>query len=113
MDRFVIRWPWVIAMLVTLSTVFVLCIMISQQNLEAIEAQEEASYRELLLAQDVITDLNLQLKQVGSNSYIENAARQHYDYLMPGELRFEISNPGRLDGYTEEEFQMRMEELLK
>ncbi len=113
MDRFVIRWPVIIVAAVLLAVGFGAVVVSGEKQLDALEKQAVESHQELILAQETITMLNLELKQVGSNSYIENAARKYYSYLKPGELRFEISNPDCLKGYTEQEMQLRVAELLR
>lgn len=113
MDRFVIRWPVVIAAAVALMVAFGVVVISGERELGALQQQAVSSHQDLILAQETITALNLELKQVGSNSYVENAARKYYSYLKPGELRFEISNPDCLKGYTEQEMQLRVSELLR
>lgn len=113
MDKKVIGWPKVIAAAVLLVIAFFVVVLQGEQNLRALEEQADASHRDLIMAQEVMAGLNLELKQVGSTSYIENAARKYYSYLKPGELRFEISNPDCLKGYTEQEMQLRVAELLR
>ena len=58
---------------------------------------------------------NLMLQQrvddIGSRSYIESRARADLNYLKPGEIRFEVVNPELLDGYTEEELQIIIDEM--
>ena len=113
MDRFIIRWPLVIAVVFLLAVAFGVCVVSSRQELEAVQQQAQASGQELQMVQEKINSLNLQLRQVGSSSYIENAARKYYSYQKADELRFEIENPECLKGYTEEEMKLRMAELLE
>lgn len=113
MDRFVISWPVVIAVAVVLAVAFGVVVISGERELGVLEAQAVSAHQDLILAQETITALNLELKQVGSSSYVENAARKYYSYLKPGELRFEISNPDCLKGYTEQEMQLRVAELLR
>ena len=49
---------------------------------------------------------------MGSSSYIESRARTDYAFLKPGEIRFEVVNPDALEGYTEEEMKILMQELV-
>ncbi|MDO4483897.1 MAG: septum formation initiator family protein [Clostridia bacterium] len=57
-------------------------------------------------------ELELQISQVGNEKYIEAKAREDYQFLKEGELRFEFVNPQALYEYTEEETRRR-NELLK
>jgi len=113
MDRKLIGWPVVIVVAVVLVVAFGAVIISGERELGALQAQAVTSHQDLILAQSAITELNVELKQVGSTSYVENAARKYYSYLKPGELRFEISNPDCLKGYTEQEMQLRVAELLR
>lgn len=55
--------------------------------------------------------LDEQIARVGTNSYVESRARQDYQYIKPGELRFEFVNPEELYAYTEEEARIRQEAM--
>ena len=59
-----------------------------------------------------LVELTTELAQVGSSSYIESRARTDYAFLKPGEIRFEVVNPDALEGYTEEEMKILMQELV-
>lgn len=113
MDRLIVRWPLVIAVLLVLAVAFGVCVASSRQELAAMEQAAQQASQQLMLTQEKITELKLQLRQVGSSSFIENAARKYYSYQLADELRFEITNPEYLKGYTREEMQLRMEELLE
>ena len=56
-------------------------------------------------------DLQLQLQRVGSEGYVENEAREKYDFIRQGEIIFAFDNPELLRGYTEEEYQIIMDEM--
>ena len=56
-------------------------------------------------------DLLLQLQRVGSEGYVENAAREEYGFIKQGEIVFAFENPDALKGYTEEEYQIIMDEM--
>jgi DNA-binding response OmpR family regulator len=67
---------------------------------------------ELTRLQNNQVALTTELSQVGSTSYIESRARTDYSFLKPGELRFEIVNPECLEGYTEAELRILMQEMV-
>ena len=56
--------------------------------------------------------LQRDIQNVGSMGYIEVHARSDHGYLKPGELRFKIENPDLLKGYTDEEWQYIMNEMV-
>ena len=56
-------------------------------------------------------DLQLELQRVGSEGYVENAARENYGFIRNGEIVFAFENPELLRGYTEEEYQTIMDEM--
>ena len=52
-----------------------------------------------------------ELARVGSEGYVENAAREEYGFIKQGEIVFAFENPDALKGYTEEEYQIIMDEM--
>lgn len=106
----VLRWRYLVIALLVILLAFTLAMRGIQRDKAAIVDQQTQASRELILAQDAYNALTVELQQVGSSSYIENVARQYYSFLKPGELRFEISNPEDLNGYTYEEIQILQQE---
>jgi len=109
----VIPWPWMLLIFLAVFAVFFFAIRSGEQDLQTARQQQKESGEALILANDELNSLRAEISQVGSSSYIENAARNNYGYLKPGELRFEIANPENLKGYTYEELQIRVSELLQ
>ena len=111
--RGVLRWRYlVIALLVILIAFFWVMRGMRQEMDQTRDAYAQVS-KELVLAKSDYDALYAKLQQVGSSSYIENVARQYYSFLKPGELRFEISNPEDLNGYTEDEIRILQQERKK
>lgn len=110
-QRGVLRWRYLVIALLILLLAFAFAMHGIQRDRAAILDQQTQVNRELLLAQEAYNALSSELQQVGSSSYIENVARQYYAFLKPGELRFEISNPEDLNGYTEEEMKILQQEV--
>ena len=109
-QRGILRWHYLVVMLLILCLGFFLIMRgMNADRAEMEQARAQAS-RELLLTQDQYNALSAELAQVGSSSYIENVARQNYDFLWGDEKRFEITNPEDLNGYTYEEMQILQEE---
>ena len=81
----------------------------SRSEAQAQEAALQATFARLQKSQ---LELTTELAQVGSSSYIESRARTDYAFLKPGEIRFEVVNPDALEGYTENELKILMQELV-
>ena len=109
-QRGVLRWRYLVIALLVILLCFYLTMRGIRQDLAAVADDQAQTARELLLAQEQYNSLTAELQQVGSSSYIENVARQYYSFLKPGELRFEITNPEDLNGYTYEEMQILQQE---
>ena len=109
MDRIVIRWR---AMAVVCAVLVAAFGWRNQQDLAAAQAQEASLQATFARLQKSQLELTTELAQVGSSSYIESRARTDYAFLKPGEIRFEVVNPDALEGYTEEEMKILMQELV-
>ena len=70
---------------------------------EELRAQEETLTSQLSSLKREQENLTQETMQVGTESYIESRARSDYQYVKPGELRFEIINPGALYDSTDAE----------
>lgn len=68
---------------------------------EELRAQEETLTSQLSSLKREQENLTQETMQVGTESYIESRARSDYQYVKPGELRFEIINPGALYAATD------------
>ena len=110
-QRGVLRWRYLVIALLIILLLFSLAMHSIRQDRAAMLDRQTQASRELILAQDAYNALTVELQQVGSSSYIENVARQYYSFLKPGELRFEISNPENLYGYTDEEMKILQQEI--
>ena len=65
-------------------------------HVEELRAREETLTSQLSALMRQQEDLTSEISQVGTESYIIDRARSDYQYVKPGELRFEIVNPGAL-----------------
>ncbi len=109
-ERGVLRWRVLIPALLVMALLFWWIMRgVTRDRLTAGDYQAQAEH-ELLLAQEEYDALCAELKQVGSSSYIENVARKDFSFLKKGELRFEITNPEDLSGYTYEEIAILQQE---
>ena len=111
MDRLVVRWEAMAVFCVLIVAVFGFVFHANSVDMKTARQQEAALQQTLNRLQNDQLELTGQIKQVGTNSYIETRAREDYAFLKPGELRFEIINPEVLEGYTKEELQILMDEM--
>ena len=109
-QRGVLRWRYLVIALLVILLAFTFAMHGIRKDRAVMLDQQTQTSKELILAQEAYNALYAELQQVGSSSYIENVARQYYAFLKPGELRFEISNPDDLNGYTYEEMQILQQE---
>ncbi len=112
MDRIVVRWQALALVCVVILALFGWAFWRNQQDLQEASNQQSALQRTLTRLQNDQVALTTELSQVGSTSYIESRARTDYSFLKPGELRFEIVNPECLEGYTEAELRILMQEMV-
>lgn len=112
MDRMVIRWKAMALICVVILAGFCWAFIGNYQDMQATQARENALQQTLTRLQNDQIELLSELQEVGTTNYIENRARTDYAYLKPGELRFEVVNPEALEGYTAEEMQILLEEMV-
>ena len=112
MDRIVIRWPAFVLVCVVIVGLFGWAFWCNRQDLAEVSTNQATLQRTLTRLQNEQVNLSSELAQVGTSSYIENRARTDYAFLKPGELRFEIVNPECLEGYTQSELLILMQEMV-
>lgn len=78
----------------------------------AMEAQYAQRQERIVVMEQEVAALKNELARVGTDGYVENEARERYNYVREGELRFEFADPDRLNHYTEEEWNVIMDEGL-
>ena len=112
MERVVVRWQALALVCVVILALFGWAFWRNQQDLQDVTNQQASLQRTLTRLQNNQISLTTELSQVGTISYIESRARTDYSFLKPGELRFEIVNPECLEGYTEAELRLLMQEMV-
>lgn len=70
-------------------------------DLKEVENLYSESKLSLSALQGEQADLKSTLEAAGTDAFIENQARTIYDYMMPDEIRFVITNPEALYGDEE------------
>ena len=77
-----------------------------------VEAQYDQRQQGIVQQEQQLASLRNELARVGTDGYVENEARERYDYVREGEVRFVFSAPEKLTYYTEDEWEIIMDEEL-
>lgn len=112
-DRKVIGWGVMALVLVMLLIAFFFGLHLINQFGSEKEAEYAQSQRQLGDMEMHYAALKDELRRVGTDSYVENEAREKYGYIQEGEICFEFTNPEVLNNYTREEWQIIVDERLK
>ncbi len=106
-----ISWPKMAFAAVLMIGLFVVLMVREQDKLTQLQAQDASLQMEMRLMEGTQDALLAQLQRVGSDGYVENEARNTYGFIKEGEIVFAFQHPDMLNGYTQEEYQIIMEEL--
>ena len=106
-----VSWYLVIVLVIVLAGVFIAGMVINQRQRTRLAEQEATLQMALSRREEQQLSLQQKIDNIGSKSYIETRARADYAYLKPGELRFEVVNSDQLDNYTDEEWQVILDEM--
>ena len=106
-----ISWRWMVLGAASIVAVFIVALAAVRSDLHQLRAQESSLVLQLQLLETDYESLAEELERVGTDSYIENAARENYGFIMDGEIIFAFQNPEKLQGYTEEEYRIIQEEM--
>ncbi len=112
MGRKTITWRGMIfitAVMLLLFAVGMVRVMSSRSEMEERYARQQA---DIVVMEQELAALKNELARVGTDGYVENEARERYEYVREGEVRFEFADPDKLDNYTEDEWNIIMEEGL-
>lgn len=110
-DRQYISWRGMALGSGLLVIVFFFALHWVRADVNKLHAQETTLQYTVNVMEMDYADLLLQLQRVGSEGYVENEAREKYKYIRDGEIIFAFENPELLKGYTEEEYQIIMDEM--
>ena len=106
-----VRWNRIVLLCAVVLIAFLIGRSQLASSLEEVRAREASLQVSLTRLQRTQSGLQADLELVGTSGYIETRARTDYSFLKPGELRFEIVNPDCLEGYTEAEMKILMQEI--
>ncbi|MBE5797938.1 MAG: hypothetical protein E7327_11285 [Clostridiales bacterium] len=112
MDRKVISWRGIAVMIMAFLVVFGIAMFGILSSRRAMEKQYQEQQSRIVDMEMNVSELKNELARVGTDGYVENEAREKYDYIKSGEMRFEFSDPQKLQNYTEDEWQIIVDENL-
>lgn len=110
-DRKVISWPLLAVLVVIILVTFFVLMSRTQARRSDLEAKFNSQETELISLSEALASLNTQLARMGTDGFVENEAREKYDFIKQGEIRFVFTNPEALSDYTSEEMQIIMDEM--
>ena len=110
-DRHYFSWRFMTVMAVLMVLLFCAALYWVRTDIQRLQAQENTLTLSVNVMEMTYADLQMQLQRVGSEGYVENEAREKYDFIRQGEIIFAFDNPELLRGYTEEEYQIIMDEM--
>ena len=110
-DRRYISWRGMALGTSLLLILFFAALFWVRGDIERLQAEDTTLQLKVSMLEMDYADLQLELARVGSEGYVENAAREEYGFIKKGEIVFAFENPELLKGYTEEEYQTIMDEL--
>ena len=108
----VITWKGMIFIAGAFFVVFLVLLSSVLASGKAMEEQYAQQQQHIVVMEQDVAALRNELARVGTDGYVENEARTRYDYVRMGEIRFEFSDPDKLDNYTETEWNIIMDEGL-
>ncbi len=110
-DRRYISWRGIALGAALLLILFFVALYWVHADIKRLEAEDAALQLKVNVMEMDYADLQLELARVGSDGYVENAARENYGFIKNGEILFAFEDPDVLKGYTEEEYQIIMDEM--
>lgn len=110
-DHRYFSWRFMAIMAILMVLLFCAALHWVRQDIQRLQAQENTLTLSVNVMEMTYADLQLQLNRVGSEGYVENEAREKYDFIRQGEIIFAFDDPELLRGYTEEEYQIIMDEM--
>lgn len=110
-DRRYFSWQFMAILVLLLVILFAAAMHWVNQDIKNLQAQDEALRLSLNVMDMEHANLELELARVGSDGFVENEAREHYGFIRNGEIIFAFADPDALKGYTEEEYQIILDEM--
>lgn len=109
-DRRFFSWPFMGLMAALMVILFGAALHWINADIKNLQARNDALQITMSDLDLDYADLKNELERIGSDGYVENEARE-LGYIREGEIIFAFSDPDALKGYTEEEYQIILEEM--
>ena len=106
-----ISWRSMVLGIVVLLLLFCTALYWIQNDIGHLQAEDAALQLKVNMVEADYEALQLELSRVGSDGYVENIAREDFGFIKDGEILFAFDDPKKLKNYTEEEYQIIMDEL--
>lgn len=98
------RWGKLIFLCMALLVAFFVGQNQIRRRIDELNSEEIGLRFELSNLREEETELNRQIEMVGTDVYVISVARSDaYNFVKPGEMRFEYENPGALKEYSAQE----------
>ena len=110
-DRRYISWRGMAMMSTLVVILFCVSLYWVKEDIARLQAQDNTLQMKMNVMEMDYADLQLEMQRVGSEGYVENEARENYGFIRSGEIVFAFEDPEKLKGYTEEEYQIIMDEM--
>lgn len=111
-NRDYVSWRTMAVLAVLIVGGFAFLMMRTSNRLDTLQAEDSDLLNEVQIMTQEYDSLKRQLARVGSDGYVENAARDdEYQMIKRGEIIFSFPSIQVLEGYTEEEFLILLEEM--
>lgn len=110
-DRRYISWRGMALAATLLVVLFGASMHMLRKDITRLQTQDTTLQYQVSILEMDYADLQQELQRVGSEGYVENEARENYGFIRDGEIVFAFENPELLKGYTEEEYQIIMDEM--
>ena len=110
-DRRYISWRGMALGAALLLILFFSALFWVRSDIDRLQKEDTTLQLKVNMLEMDYANLQLELARVGSEGYVENAAREEYGFIKEGEIIFAFENPDALKGYTEEDYQIIMDEM--
>lgn len=111
MERRVMNWGGVLLILAVLLAAFLTTHLILKNTYASKRAYLDNEQRILTQLEEENRQLESMMRYSGTENYIVSSAMSDYGYMNKNDIRFEVTNPEALYGYTEEELRILVDEM--
>ena len=109
-DRRYISWGGMALGVVMLLSLFFAALIWVREDIDRLQIEDTTLQLRVNVMEMDYASLQLELARVGSEGYVETAARE-YGFIKSDEILFAFADPDLLKGYTAEDYQVILEEM--